>query len=112
MRSFVTSGMIAQRLCSPSRDGQELLPHLVEKLITASIPLASIREQRFPHGDAIYLHGSDGVLAIDDDVEHPYIPGGLSLWEMGTSMDPKSKADEDFSKAEKKLVFRKKFLTS
>ena len=104
MRSFVTASMIANRLCSPSRDGQELLPHLVEKLVTASIPREAIRAQRFPHGDEIYLHGGDGVLAVDDSVNHSLVPSGLSLWEMGTSTDPKSKADDDFSKAEGKLA--------
>ena len=96
--------MIAHRLCSPSRDGQELLPHLVEKIITASIPGEAVRKQRFPHGDEIYLHGPDGILAVDDAVKHQYVPSGLSLWEMGTSMDPKSKADDDFSNAEEKLA--------
>jgi hypothetical protein len=96
--------MIANRLCSPSRDGQELLPHLVDKLITASIRRETIRIQRFPHDDQIYLHGPDGVLAIDDSVNHSSVPSGLSLWEMGTSVDPKSKADDDFSHAEEKLA--------
>ena len=104
MRSFITASTIAQRLCSPSRDGQELLPQLVAKLITASIPKEAIREFRFPYGDQIYLHGVDGVLAIDDKVQDIYVPSGISLWEMGTSMNQKSKADEDFAKAEDKLV--------
>ena len=95
MRSFVTATMVAQRLCSPSRDGQELLPHLVEKLVTASLPRERIKRIRFPHGDEIYLHGGDGVLAIDEDVSHPFIPSGISLWEMGTSIDPQSKANDD-----------------
>ncbi|MCH7559391.1 MAG: hypothetical protein IIB56_18325 [Planctomycetes bacterium] len=104
MRSFVTASKIAQRLCSPSRDGQELLPQLVAKLITSSIPKEVIREFRFPHGDQIYLHGADGILAVNDDVQHLYVPGGISLWEMGTSMNPKSKADEDFGEADGKLA--------
>jgi len=105
MRSFITASMIARRLCSPSRDGQELLPQLVEKLITASLPRAVIQAMpRFPHGDEIHLPGGDGVLAVDDDVDHLMIPSALSLWEMGTSMDPKSKADDDFAGAEKKLA--------
>jgi hypothetical protein len=95
--------MIDQRLCSPSRDGQELLPQLVAKLITVSIPKEAIREFRFPHGDQVYLHGEDGILAINDTVEHFCVPSGISVWEMGTSTDPKSKAEDDFSKAAKKL---------
>ncbi|MBE3123970.1 MAG: hypothetical protein IMZ65_04130 [Planctomycetes bacterium] len=104
MRSFVSASMIDSRLCSASRDGQELLPQLVAKLITASIPKEAIREFRFPHGDQVYLHGADGILAIDDTVQNMYVPSGISLWETGTSTDPKSKADGDFSKAEGKLA--------
>ncbi len=103
MRSFVDASMIAQRLCSPSRDGQGLLPQLVEKLITANIPREKICEIRFPHGDQVYLHGSDGVLAVDEDVTHPFIPSGISLWELGTETPPRSKANRDFANAEDKL---------
>ncbi len=103
MRSFITATMISRRLCSPSRDGQELLPQLVAKLITASVPKEAVREFRFPHGDQIYLHGEDGILVIDDAIQRLYVPSGISVWEMSTDMDPKSKADEDFSKAKKKL---------
>ena len=104
MRSFITASIIANRLCSPSRDGQELLPQLVSKLITASIPKEAIREFRFPYGDQIYLHGVDGILAVDDNVQNLYVPSGISLWEMGTSMDPRSKADKDFDNAKDKLA--------
>ncbi len=104
MRSFVTASNITQRLCSPSRDGQELLPQLVSKLITASIPKEVIREFRFPHGNQIYLHGADGILVVNDDINHLYVPSGISLWEMGTSMDPKPKADNDFADADGKLA--------
>ena len=104
MRSFVTATMIAERLCSPRRDGQELLPQLVAKLITDSIPRDAIHKFRFPHGDQVYLPGPDGILVIDDVVQHLYVPNGISLWEMGTSTGPKRQADENFRKAEGKLA--------
>ena len=103
MRSFVTASALTQRLCS-SRDGQELLPHLIGRLISASIPGGSIRDFRFPHGDQISLHGPDGLLVTDIGVSHPRIPAGVSLWEMGTSTDPKTKANQDFKTAAKKLA--------
>jgi len=96
--------MIQQRLCSPSRDGQELLPQLVGKLITASIPVDAIREYRFPHGDQVYLHGEDGILAVETAVQHLYVPGGISVWEMGTESPPRAKANKDFAGAAKKLA--------
>jgi hypothetical protein len=57
--------MIAERLCSPRRDGQELLPQLVAKLIKNSVPDSVIRQFRFPYGDQVYLHGPDGILVVD-----------------------------------------------
>jgi len=104
MRSFVTATMIAQQLCSSSRDGQELLPQLVAKLIKASIHREAIREFRFPHGDQVYLHGEDGILALDDAVQHLYVPSGISIWEMGTETPARSKANKDFPGAEAKLA--------
>jgi hypothetical protein len=104
MRSFVAATTIAQRLCSPSRDGQEILPQLVAKLIATSVPAEAIHAFRFPVGDQIHLAGEDGILAIDDALQDIQVPGGFSVWEMGTSMDPKSKADDDFAKAERKLA--------
>ncbi len=104
MQAFITATMITTRLCSPNRDGQELLPELVAKLIRASIPGEAIRKFRFPHGDQIYLHGPDGVLAVDDTTLDLHVPSGISLWEMGTSMHPKKKADDDFREAPKKLA--------
>jgi hypothetical protein len=76
----------------------------VAKLITASVPGEAIHAFRFPTGDQVYLSGEDGILAIDDAFQHVQVPGGISVWEMGTSMDPKSKADDDFAMAERKLA--------
>lgn len=103
MRSFVTASRIANRLCS-SRDGQELLPQLVAKLIKNSIPKESIHEFRFPHDDQVYMHGEDGILVVDDAVQHLYVPSGISVWEMGTETQPRTKANKDFLGAEAKLA--------
>jgi len=103
MRSFVTASIIANRLCS-SRDGQELLPQLVAKLIKNSVPKESIHEFRFPHDDQVYMHGEDGILVVDDAVQHLYVPSGISVWEMGTETQPRTKANKDFPGAEAKLA--------
>jgi len=103
MRSFVTASIIANRLCS-SRDGQELLPQLVAKLIKNSVPKESIHEFRFPHDDQVYMHGEDGILVVDDAVQHLYVPSGISVWEMGTETQPRTKANKDFLGAEAKLA--------
>lgn len=104
MRSFVTATMIAERLCSPRRDGQELLPQLMAKLIDNTIPSSAIRRFRFPFGDQVYLHGPDGILVVDQGTQNANVPDGISLWEMKTSADPRSDANSDFLTAETKLT--------
>lgn len=104
MRSFIDATVIQQYLASSRRDGQELLPQLVDKLITASIPRDKIKRNRIPHGDQIGLTGPDGILIIEGESNNQFIPSGISLWEFGTSNDPKSKADSDFDNAVKKLT--------
>ena len=102
MRSFISATDISKRLCE-TRDAQELLPQLIDKLITASIPMENIKALRVPVGDQIHLHGVDSTLAIDDEIKHQYIPSGFSIWEAGTDKDPKSKADKAFAAAATKL---------
>ena len=104
MRSFVNATMIQQYLSSSRRDGQELLPQLVDKLITANIPRKNIKQNRIPHGDQVGLTGPDGILVVEGEAENQFVPSGISLWEFGTSKDPKAKADRDFNNAEKKLA--------
>ncbi len=104
MISFINATMIQQSLCSSRRDGQELLPQLIDKLITASIPRKNIKQNRIPYGDQVGLTGPDGILVIEGEAENQFVPSGISLWEFGTSNKPKGKADRDFDKAEKKLA--------
>lgn len=103
MRSFIKATMIQQYLSSARRDGQELLPQLVDKLITASIPRNNIKQNRIPHGDQVGLTGPDGILVVEREAENQFVPSGISLWEFGTSKDPKAKAGRDFNNAEKNL---------
>ena len=104
MRSFITATSITKRLCSPSRDGQDLLPQLVANLIKNSVSKEVIKDFRFPHTDQVYMHGEDGILVIDDEIQHLYVPNGISVWEMGTETPPRSKANKDFPRAEAKLA--------
>jgi len=104
MRSFINATNITQSLSSARRDAHELLPLLVDKLITASVPLKKIKQKRIPHGDQIGLTGPDGILVIETGAETQYVPAGISIWEFGTSKDPKTKAKDDFNRAEEKLA--------
>lgn len=83
-----------EKLWAGRRDCQESLPLLVRKLIRATTQ--SINNINFPAGESIAHGGWDGILNISE--ENEYIPIGTSLWEFGSSKDPKTKAESDYSK--------------
>eukprot|EP00388_Colpodella_angusta_P007938 GDKJ01022035.1.p1 GENE.GDKJ01022035.1~~GDKJ01022035.1.p1 ORF type:complete len:1258 (-),score=92.11 GDKJ01022035.1:573-4346(-) len=76
------------------RDCQELLPLLVRKLIRATSN--TIQNIKFPAGDSISFGGWDGILEVKESTD--FLPDGISLWEFGTSKNPKGKADDDYLK--------------
>lgn len=73
----------------PSR--QEL-SDLVASLIRARAK--TIGTFRFPTGDFAQLPGYDGLLEAEEAPE--FVPGGVSVWELGTGEDPQAKATKDF----------------
>ncbi|MCC6245314.1 MAG: hypothetical protein IT353_20905, partial [Gemmatimonadaceae bacterium] len=79
---------------APRREAQEMLPALVRRLVHATAPRAT--HVGFPAGNAIHAPGWDGVVVLNDD--HHVIPRGLSVWEMGTNRDPRTKAQSDYAK--------------
>ena len=80
-----------------TKDAQQYLPELVEKLIYNSVKdIKSFKKLRVPIGDKTYLRGFDVDV---DSRESIYLVGsGHSVWEIGTSVDPEEKAEEDFKK--------------
>lgn len=80
-----------------TKDAQQHLPELVEKLIYNSVKeVKSFKKLRVPIGDKTYLPGFDVDV---DSSESIYLVGsGHSVWEIGTSTDPEKKAEEDFNK--------------
>lgn len=78
-----------------------LIPEFVYTLIATTASKDYLEKFYLPYGDDISLKGFDGIVSYSQN--HPYIPKGLSVWEIGTSKDPKRKFDEDFSKAKEKL---------
>lgn len=76
-----------------SRQAQENLPLLIQKLVFASVSPCSLR---IPNGDSILNRGWDGVLTVEQG--NAYVPIGLSAWELSTQKDVERKAEEDFTK--------------
>lgn len=78
-----------------------LIPEFVYTLIATTASNDYLEKFYLPYGDDISLKGFDGIVSYNQN--HPYIPKGLSVWEIGTDKDPKRKFDEDFSKTKEKL---------
>ena len=91
---LITENQLDEWVRGNSQDARGVIVELVWRLIGASC--ANPRERRFPLADSIGQHGPDGVLEVDLSYE-PFIPEGLSYWEVGTGLRAQEKASSDFS---------------
>lgn len=73
------------------RHAEELLPEVVARLIEGSTGVVGVHMRT---GDGIRLRGWDGL--VEDSPGSPWVPAGPSAWELGTSGDPRRKADDDY----------------
>lgn len=73
------------------RRAQELLPHLVRRLIVASPGVLGLDMRS---GDGVGAPGWDAV--IEESPGTAWIPRGASRWELGTGADPRAKAQDDY----------------
>ena len=74
------------------RDSQAQFPRLIRRLVHATN--GTVERIEFPAGEGVQRRGWDGVVMATSGT--PYVPAGLSVWELGTGSNPKRKADEDF----------------
>jgi hypothetical protein len=72
---------------------QGVIVELIFRLVAASVPRPKGR--RFPLGDSIGQHGADGFLDTDIGLP-PFVPDGVSYWEIGTGKDAHAKATNDY----------------
>lgn len=70
------------------------LPYLISRLVRATTPTST--KVDIPWGSATYIGGWDGI--VNCEAETAYVPKGVSLWEFGTNVDCKGKADGDYDK--------------
>lgn len=82
-----------------SRNAQAELPRLVRKLIHETGREVSLLSMRA--GESVALGGWDGLTASGSD--HPWIPQGRAVWEMGVSRVPATKARNDLTKRTESL---------
>lgn len=72
------------------------LPHLIRKLILATVNQNQIKNIQFAFGEDVQTGGYDGELTSTS--ENTYVPLGESVWEFGTTNNKKAKANEDYEK--------------
>ncbi|TRX34982.1 hypothetical protein FNW52_12640 [Flavobacterium sp. ZT3R18] len=75
-------------------DSKGNFPYLISKLVNATASSSAFIN--IPYGSASYLGGWDGI--VESDEGRSFVPAGISLWEFGTDLGPKGKADEDYEK--------------
>jgi len=77
-------------------DGKHHFPELIERLIQASLGYVP-RQFIFRSGDSTQQGGWDGICEQDNNAMLPWLPVGVSGWELGAQADGiKKKADEDY----------------
>lgn len=87
---FITSTHLKQ--WADTKECQQLLPELIRRLIEASV--TSVDRLSFPSGDAVSIHGWDGIVSCNESID--LVPEGVSLWECGATKDKQSKIKHDF----------------
>jgi len=98
---YVSANDIKNWTETNKKTSEVLLPELIRRLVIASIPRDKIKKLDFPAGDSTSTIGFDGLL--ETDVGCPFVSEGLSVWEIGTQVDVKGKADDDYQKKDEKL---------
>lgn len=94
MLSLVNENQLDQWVRANARDAQGVIVELIWRLVAASCPRP--QERRFPLGDSIGQHGPDGILKVALGFE-PFVPDGLSYWEIGTGLKAGDKATSDYT---------------
>jgi len=75
---------------------------LLRILIYEGLSFTAIREIRFLSGKTTQSTGWDGILDCNSNI--PFIPDGLSVWEIGTGEDAREKIKSDFCKRKEALL--------
>ena len=84
---------------SRARRSQEVIPELVNLLVTSSPDIVNCR---IPYGNRVNSPGWDGIVEAKSRFRQ-FIPEGVSYWEITTAKNPEQKATEYFEKRTEEL---------
>lgn len=84
------------------------LPRLIRRLILETGK--GVVELGFPAGEGVSAASWDGTVRASADT--PYVPAGLSLWELSVDKSPGSKADGDYDNGRRHPTLRQQPMPS
>ena len=82
------------RTWADTLQARQKLPALVRRLIHATVENPTLTQ--FPADEGTQRRGWDGVVQVA--MGNAWVPTGASVWEIGVDQDPRSKADDDYTK--------------
>jgi len=97
---LITENMLDEWVRGNAQQAQGVIVELIQRLIGTTSPRQ--KGFRFPQGDSIGQHGPDVVLDVELPFD-PFIPGGYSVWEIGTNLKANDKATSDYRYATKEI---------
>jgi hypothetical protein len=77
-----------------TRDAESRLPQVIRRLVLATV--TEVEQIDFRAGEGVVLPGWDGLLSTRGG--DPFVPEGVSRWELTRTGDAKGKAQEDYDK--------------
>jgi hypothetical protein len=75
-------------------EARQRLPQLLRRLAHGTVE--ELIRIDFPADEGVQRPGWDGVT--ETNAVHPFVPQGLTVWELGCDQRPKTKADKDYEK--------------
>jgi len=97
---LITENWLDEWVRLHAEEARGLIVGLVYRLVAASCPRPT--ERRFPLPDSISQHGPDGFLDTTLGFP-PFVPDGRSFWEIGTGLDARKKATDDYRELTKEI---------
>lgn len=98
---FITENRLDDWVRRDAIRAQGVVVDLVHRLVLVSCP--GPKERRFPLTSSIGQPGPDGILETDEGFP-PHVPKGRSFWEIGTGIDPATKATKAYRERTKALA--------
>lgn len=93
MNFFINSRLI--RAWAATKVAQSTLPHVIRRLVWATLAPGDIQRIDFPAYESVQRPGFDGEVQCNEG--NPWVPAGHSVWELSVEAKVGRKADGDYA---------------